>query len=93
MLYDAAFQPIVDRLKPHWTSIDHYIAFDDGGFETLLDAETGDYAWQEGDEREHVTGRRMGVHTPQVKFQKPAAGLARQVVGADGEHARLPPGG
>ena len=30
LLYDKAFQPIVDRLKPTWTAIEHYIAFDDG---------------------------------------------------------------
>lgn len=52
LLYDKAFQPIVDRLKPRWTAIEHYIAFDDGSFETLLDAEDGDYAWREGPERE-----------------------------------------
>jgi acyl-CoA synthetase (AMP-forming)/AMP-acid ligase II len=28
LLYDAAFQPLVDRLKAHWTSIEHYICFD-----------------------------------------------------------------
>ncbi|WP_029934123.1 long-chain fatty acid--CoA ligase [Sphingomonas sp. UNC305MFCol5.2] len=52
LLYDQAFQPIVDKLKPQWTTIRHYICFDDGAFETLIGAETGDYAWVEGGERE-----------------------------------------
>ena len=52
LLYDSAFQPIVDRLRPQWTSIEHFIAFDDGSFDALLDAEDGDYAWVEGSERE-----------------------------------------
>ncbi|KRC81890.1 long-chain fatty acid--CoA ligase [Sphingomonas sp. Root241] len=52
LLYDRAFQPIVDKLKPQWSTIRHYVCFDDGAFETLLDAETGDYAWVEGGERE-----------------------------------------
>lgn len=58
LLYDRAFQPIVDKLKPQWSTIRHYICFDpgsetgDGAFEALLDVETGDYAWVEGGERE-----------------------------------------
>ena len=55
LFYDKQFQPLVDRLKPHWTSIERYVAFDDlgpDGFQALLDAEDGDYAWHEGPERE-----------------------------------------
>ena len=52
LLYDRAFQPIVDRLKPQWTSIEHYICFDDGQFRAVLDAEDGDYRWHEGSERD-----------------------------------------
>ena len=52
LLYDRQFQPIVDRLRTQWTTIEHYVCFDDGGFDTLLAEETGDYAWVEGDERE-----------------------------------------
>ena len=29
LFYDNQFQPLVDRLKPHWTSIERYVAFDD----------------------------------------------------------------
>ena len=55
LLYDAAFQPIVDRLKDQWTSIDHYIVMDGTGPDSiaaLIAAEDGDYAWVEGGERE-----------------------------------------
>src|SRR5204863_4227425 len=53
LFYDKQFQPLVDRLKPHWTSIERYVAFDDlgpEGFQALLDGEDGDYAWHEGPE-------------------------------------------
>ncbi|RJF90992.1 long-chain fatty acid--CoA ligase [Sphingomonas cavernae] len=63
LFYDKAFQPIIDRLKPEWTSIEHFVCFDsdssDGpstslgtGFEALIAAEDGDYRWVEGSERE-----------------------------------------
>jgi fatty-acyl-CoA synthase len=55
MLYDKAFQPIVDRLRGQWSSIRHYVCFDDrgpDGFRALLDEQDGDYAWVEGAERD-----------------------------------------
>ncbi|WP_404369667.1 long-chain fatty acid--CoA ligase [Sphingomonas sp. MMS24-J45] len=52
LLYDKQFQPLVDRLKSQWTSIEHYICFDDGAFEDLIAAESGEYAWVEGPERD-----------------------------------------
>src|SRR3954471_6381906 len=56
LFYDAAFAPIVERLKRRWTSIEHFICFDppsgQSGFEDLMAAESGDYQWVEGDERE-----------------------------------------
>ena len=52
LLYDAAFAPIVERMKPRWSTIRHYVCFDDGEFDALLAAESGDYAWVEGGERE-----------------------------------------
>ena len=45
------FQPIVDRLKPQWTSIEHYVCFDGdgpGSFEQLIAPFDGDYQWVEG---------------------------------------------
>ena len=51
LLYDAAFEELVQRMKPRWTTIRHYVRFDDQ-FDELLAAETGDYRWYEGDERD-----------------------------------------
>ncbi|WP_313801595.1 long-chain fatty acid--CoA ligase [Sphingobium sp.] len=50
LLYDPAFAPLVERLKPRLASIEHYIPLDDA-FNALLVAEDGDYRWVEGDER------------------------------------------
>jgi fatty-acyl-CoA synthase len=55
LFYDAAFAPLVERLKPQFRTIEHYICFDpvEGeGFEDLIAAECADYEWVEGDERE-----------------------------------------
>ncbi|RST32209.1 fatty-acid--CoA ligase [Sphingomonas ginkgonis] len=51
LVYDRSFAPLVSRLKPFWRTIEHYICFDDE-FPAWLDAETGDYAWVGGDERD-----------------------------------------
>jgi fatty-acyl-CoA synthase len=51
LLYDRAFAPIVERLKPRWPAIEHFIQFD-SEFDDWLAAEDGDYRWHEGDERE-----------------------------------------
>jgi fatty-acyl-CoA synthase len=51
LLYDAAFAPIIERLKPQLTTVEHFICFDTE-FVPLLDAQNGDYAWYMGDERD-----------------------------------------
>src|SRR3954447_9682711 len=51
LLYDAAFSPLVERMKPRWTSIEQYVCFD-SEFDDWLAAEDGDYSWHEGDERD-----------------------------------------
>ena len=28
LLYDAAFQPIVDKMRERWTTVEHYICYD-----------------------------------------------------------------
>ena len=73
LLYDRAFTPLVEKMKPHWTTIEHYICFDpaegEEGFPHWIEAEDGDYAWYEGDEREPLglcytsgtTGNPKGV--------------------------------
>jgi fatty-acyl-CoA synthase len=56
LLYDRQFQPIVDRLRDRWTTIEHYVCFDpgpgEGSWEALLAPEDGRYAWVAGGERE-----------------------------------------
>ena len=52
LLYDKVFEPIVERLKPQFTSIEHYVAFDSTEWDALLEPYDGDYAWVEGDERD-----------------------------------------
>ena len=55
LFYDSAFAPIVERLKPSWTSIEHYVCFDSEGedsFDALIAPEDGVSDWVEGDERE-----------------------------------------
>jgi fatty-acyl-CoA synthase len=58
LLYDAAFQPIVDAMRDRWSTVEHYICYDppagfEGvGFEDWIGAEDGDFDWVEGDERD-----------------------------------------
>ncbi|WP_324743175.1 long-chain fatty acid--CoA ligase [Tsuneonella sp. CC-YZS046] len=64
LIYDAAFQPIVDRMRPRWKTIEHYICFDPAGdpppsaseqpmsFEEWIGAETGEAEWERGSERD-----------------------------------------
>ena len=69
LFYDSIFAPVVERLKPRWTSIEHYVCFDNGEFDALIASEGDDYAWVEGDEREPMmlcytsgtTGKPKGV--------------------------------
>ena len=51
LLYDKLFAPIVERLKPQWTSIAHFLCFEED-FDGWIGAEDGDYRWHEGDERD-----------------------------------------
>src|SRR3954468_3019399 len=51
VIYDAAFQQLVDRLKPQLASVTHWVRFDDE-FDHWIEVEDGDYRWYEGDERE-----------------------------------------
>ena len=52
LIYDAAFAPLVERLKPRWKTVEHYICFDDGAFDQWIGIEDGDAQWTEGSERD-----------------------------------------
>jgi fatty-acyl-CoA synthase len=52
LLYDAQFQPVIDRLKPHLKTVEHYIVFDSAQYEEWLGAQDGNFDWVGGDERD-----------------------------------------
>ena len=73
LIYDRIFTPVVERMKPRWTTIEHYICFDpaagEQGFPDWIEGHGDNYTWVEGDEREPVglcytsgtTGNPKGV--------------------------------
>ncbi|HEX7781343.1 MAG TPA: long-chain fatty acid--CoA ligase [Sphingobium sp.] len=55
LFYDAAFAPLVARLKPRFETITRFICFDGSGpvdYAALVAAEDGNYPWVDGDERD-----------------------------------------
>lgn len=75
LFFDAAFLPIVERLRSQLTSVEHFVLFDapaqDGylSYRDLLAAEDGSFQWAEMDERDPMglcytsgtTGNPKGV--------------------------------
>jgi acyl-CoA synthetase (AMP-forming)/AMP-acid ligase II len=51
LMYDAVFAPVIDRLKPHLNTVEHFICFDID-YAPLVAAQGGTYDWYIGDERE-----------------------------------------
>ncbi|MET0252239.1 MAG: long-chain fatty acid--CoA ligase [Novosphingobium sp.] len=64
LLYDAAFAPLVERMKSRWRTIEHYICFDPAtasegfslpdqrSFAGWIGEHDGDTTWTPGDERD-----------------------------------------
>lgn len=56
LLYDAAFQPLIDIMKPKWPTIEHYICFDSAehttAFEDWIAAHDGMTEWADVEERD-----------------------------------------
>jgi 3-(methylthio)propionyl---CoA ligase len=74
LLFDKMFTPIVEKIKPQLTTIEHYIQFDGekAGYPTFLElvtAENGDFQWVDLEENDPVglcytsgtTGNPKGV--------------------------------
>jgi fatty-acyl-CoA synthase len=51
LMYDACFATVIERLKPHLTSVEHFICFETD-YLALLATQDGNYAWATGDERD-----------------------------------------
>jgi acyl-CoA synthetase (AMP-forming)/AMP-acid ligase II len=59
LLYDHVWSPVVEWMKPKWTTIEQYVCFDppagwsgDVSFDDWLAPHDGKYEWVEGDERD-----------------------------------------
>jgi len=55
LLYDAMFAPIVEKLKPELTTVEHFIVFDgsgEDGFRALIDRSDDGFEWVTGSERD-----------------------------------------
>ena len=55
LLYDRAFAPIVEKMKPRWKTIEHYVQLDrtgDDPFAEWIADQNGQYQWVDGDERD-----------------------------------------
>lgn len=99
LFYDAVFAPLVERLKPHWTSIEHYICFDDGAFESLLAGHDGECDWTKVDERDPcmlcytsgTTGDPKGVlYEHRSNMLHSMAGLQPSIFGFETRSVILP---
>jgi fatty-acyl-CoA synthase len=99
LFYDVAFAPLVERLKPHWNSIEHYICFDDGSFESLLADHDGDCEWTPVDEHDPcmlcytsgTTGDPKGVlYEHRSNMLHSMAGLQPSIFGFDARSVVLP---
>jgi len=51
LMYDAVFAPVIERLKPHLSTVEHFVCLDTD-FLTLIGEQDGDYSWHRGDERD-----------------------------------------
>ncbi len=98
LMYDAQFAPLVERLKPHLTSVEHYVCFD-SDYAPLLAGQDGSYAWHMGDERDPcmlcytsgTTGNPKGVlYEHRSTMIHAMAEVAPNVFELSGEAALLP---
>ena len=98
LMYDACFAETIERLKPHLTTVEHFICFDTE-YAPLIGAQDGGYAWHMGDEREPcmlcytsgTTGNPKGVlYEHRSTMIHALAEVAPNVFELSGEAAALP---
>ncbi|KPP96560.1 long-chain fatty acid--CoA ligase [Erythrobacter sp. HL-111] len=103
LLYDAAFQPIVDGMRDRWPTVEHYVCYDSGdnapAFEDWIAAEDGDFEWITGDERDPcmicytsgTTGNPKGVqYEHRSTVMHAIAGLQPAAFNFSGSSVMLP---
>lgn len=103
LLFDRMFAPLVEKMKPHWPSIEHYICFDSDepgtSFEDWIGGESADGEWLDGDERDPcmlcytsgTTGNPKGVlYEHRSSMLHALACMTASVFGLDSRTVMLP---
>lgn len=103
MLFDKIWAPIIERMKPRWPSVEHYICFDSSEpalhFEAWIGGEDGQTFWHDGDERDPcmlcytsgTTGNPKGVlYEHRSTMLHAMAALTPAVFGMDCRSVMLP---
>jgi fatty-acyl-CoA synthase len=103
LIYDAAFAPLVARLRPLCPTVEHFICFDsaahDLSFPDWIDAENGETEWTDGSERDPcmlcytsgTTGLPKGVlYQHRSTLLHTYAGIMPQALGLDNRAVILP---
>jgi fatty-acyl-CoA synthase len=105
LLYDAAFQPLVERMRHKWPTIERFICFDPTpdsdaiGFEDWIGAHDGDVRWADGDERDPcmlcytsgTTGHPKGVlYEHRSTLLHAMAGVQPNIFNLDSKSVMLP---
>ncbi len=103
LLFDKAFAPLVERMKPRWPCIETYICFDSSEpaehFENWIASEDGQGEWLDGDERDPcmlcytsgTTGNPKGViYEHRSTMLHAMTGVIPSVFGMDARSVIMP---